>query len=118
MSSAFGFSVDGRDYVAEWDFNALATAEQLSGVNLFTTVLSFQGISTLQYRGLLFAALQKHHPKMTLEDCGRMCRPDTLRVITNALLVAWTDAQPADVEDTPATTEGESANPQNPDGAA
>jgi hypothetical protein len=56
-------------YRMEFDYNALVTAEQLTGLNLMAFA---GGMSAGQTRGHVFAALLKHHPKVSLEDAGRL----------------------------------------------
>jgi len=107
------FEVDGVTYTAEWDFNALAIAEKLTGTNLFLTVLDFSRVNATQFRALLFAAISKHHPGITLEAAGLLITPKTIRVITNALLRAWADVQPDEIED----GGDKPVNPPNPEAA-
>ena len=72
-----------------FDFNAIAEAEQLAGCNLLEGLQNLSGMTALQLRGLLFAALRKAQPKMTIQAAGALIRLDTLGPITLALAEAY-----------------------------
>ena len=71
-----------------FDFNAIATAEQVAKVNLLQAI-EFKGMNAQQYRGLLYAALLKRHPSITLPEVGDLITLERMPSITDALLEAW-----------------------------
>jgi hypothetical protein len=79
--------VDGKTYHLVYDFNAVVAAEKATGVNLLASVLG--EISAASLRGLLWAALLKEHPKVTLEQAGAMIRPSHIPMLRNAIVTAW-----------------------------
>ncbi len=60
-------TLHGEDYWLCYDFNALATAESLTGLNMLDS-MTFQNIGVNKIRALLFAAMLKFQPKITLEQ--------------------------------------------------
>jgi len=90
--------VDGTEYKLVYDFNAIAEAEALTGLNLLTgminlwqdlTATKLMGASIV--RGLLYAALR---PKLDLEAVGHMIRVDTLTDIVAAIREAYAESMP------------------------
>ena len=81
--------IEGDEYRLAYDFNAIAQAEAIAGCNLLQGVRNLSSLSAEQLRGLLFAALSKAHPKITLLAAGEMVRLDTVRPITEALAEAY-----------------------------
>lgn len=98
--------IHGRQYFLAFDFNALATAEAATGLNLLGS-LDLQNLNVIQYRALLFATLLKENPTITLEEVGSLVTLATLPSITMALVQAWTGSQPEIVE----TPKSASTNP-------
>ena len=86
-------TIDGRTYSLCFDFNALAIAEELTGLNLLQS-LDLQNLSVVKYRALLYSTLLKENPKITIEEVGKMVTLATLPAITIALVHAWTGSQP------------------------
>jgi hypothetical protein len=83
--------VNGRKYFLAFDFNGLAKAEALTGLNLLTS-LDFTGLTASQFRALLFAAVSKYQPDLTLDEVGALIRPATVGKLTDALTRAFTDS--------------------------
>jgi hypothetical protein len=90
--------VDGKAYTLACDFNTLADHEPATGANLLHAVpgILLNVLSAAQLRGLLYAALQKHHPyraatKESAESgiswaaAGAMLRVETLPEVYRAL---------------------------------
>lgn len=70
-----------------FDYNAIVLAEKFTGVNLLEGIVG--QVNATNLRGLLWAALKRDCPDLTLEDLGRMIRPHNLGVIHQALQTAW-----------------------------
>ena len=87
-----------------FDFNSIATAEQVAKVNLLQAI-EFKGMNAQQYRGLLYAALLKRHPGITLPEVGDLITLERMPAITDALLEAWKRSM---------AREGEPENPPRP----
>jgi hypothetical protein len=79
--------VDGEVYQLSYDFNAIVRAEQATGINLLNNVLGDIGAASL--RGLLWAALLKDHPELTLEQAGSLIRPSNIGEVRKAIVIAW-----------------------------
>jgi hypothetical protein len=86
--------VAGATFHLVWDFNSFATAEAVTGQNVLQS-LNFDGISSLQLRALLFAALLKLQPEITVIQAGNLLRDEstTLRII-DALVEAYHGSMP------------------------
>ena len=87
-------ALDGEEYFLTWDFNSIARAESLTGLNLLFAVDLDPNISAGQLRGLLWAALQKFQPEMTLDQVGGMIHPRHAKTIIRALNEAFHGSQP------------------------
>lgn len=97
------FAIDGEKFRACYDFNALAEAEEVAKCNLLHGMagLLVSTASATQLRGLLYAALRKAHPRMTIEQAGALIRIDTMPAIREALLIAYRDSMPEATEADP-----------------
>jgi hypothetical protein len=85
--------ITGNKYLLCFDFNAIATAEQLTGLNLIRALRSDEW-SALQLRALLYSALLKLQPGTTLEDAGALINIKTMAKVTNAIVEAFTESHP------------------------
>src|SRR5689334_16781036 len=82
--------LDGKTYSLCYDFNAIAIAESLCpGSNLLHGLLSLQQLNAVQLRGLLYAALLKAHPTITLYQAGEFVRLDRVEQICRAIAEAY-----------------------------
>ena len=99
-------TLEGETYSLAFDFNALAVAEEISGLNLLQAMRSLGDLSVAQTRALLYAALLKKQPKLTLTEAGNLLNFRSLPVITKALGEALTNSLPE---------ERASENPPAPD---
>lgn len=70
-----------------FDYNAIVLAEKATGINLLAGMVSAKDASTL--RGLLWAALSRDNPDMTLEQAGALITPRNIPAIHFALNQAW-----------------------------
>jgi hypothetical protein len=90
--------VDGKTYHLAYDFGAIAEAEKALGCNLLAGmagVMVQDGYySASQVLGLLYAALRKAQPKMTIQEAGRLCRIETIPEIVSAIREAYNKSLP------------------------
>jgi hypothetical protein len=77
-----------------YDFNSIAEAENLTGINLLFSSMDFQNLDARKYRALLFAALLKGQPGITLDEAGALINNTTIPSILQALVEAWTGSHP------------------------
>lgn len=87
----------GETYKLAFDFNAIATAETVAGVNLLQAI-DLSGMTANQYRGMFYAALMKAHPEMTLAGAGQLITLPNIKRITDGILQAWRLAMPSPEE--------------------
>jgi hypothetical protein len=85
-------------YFLAFDFNALATAEELTGLNLLGS-LDLQNLNVTRLRALVYSAMLKAQPEITLTDVGDLFAMSTTPEIVNALVHAWTGSRPEVVVD-------------------
>lgn len=98
-------TVDDKTYTLEYDFNAIARAEELTGLNLFSS-FDFTHLSVVKFRAMLFASLLKNHPKITLDDAGNLVTVHTLPALVVKLVEAWNGSRP-EVEEAKGNGEAE-----------
>ena len=80
----FTLANDPQEYRLCYDFNEIADAEEVVGINLLTGVMG-QGqgtMSSTQLRGLLYALLHKAHPEVTVKEAGELLTIDAVTVST------------------------------------
>lgn len=88
-------TIDGKEFKLAYDFNAIADAEQFAGCNLLNALENMNDITAGQLRGLLYAAIVAAWPEESktqppsLAAAGRLCRVDTIGVVTQALADAY-----------------------------
>lgn len=79
--------VGGKTYQLSYDFNAIVKAEQETGIDLLTKVLG--NVNATSLRGLLWAALLKDQPDITLEHAGGLILLSNIAVVRQAIVAAW-----------------------------
>lgn len=79
--------VNGETYHLTYDFNSIVRAEQVTGVNLLSSVIGEINASSL--RGLLWSALLKDRPDLTIEHAGALIQPPNIATIRQAIVTAW-----------------------------
>jgi hypothetical protein len=84
--------VNGSEYFLCFDFNAIVQAETLTGLNLLNA-LDFSNVNALTLRALLYSALLKLQPNVTLDEAGMILTLGRGKV-TTALVKAFTESQP------------------------
>jgi hypothetical protein len=83
-----------QQYRLAFDFNAIAEAETAAGCNLLSGLQNLSDLTAMQLRGLLYAALRKAQPRLTIQAAGALIRLDTLAPITLALAEAYALSMP------------------------
>ena len=75
------FEFEGQRYTLELDMAAIAAFEQVSGISVILFLMESQaGIPKVSHIcWLLQAALKKHHPELTADDCLRMLSTDGVK---------------------------------------
>jgi hypothetical protein len=86
-------TLGGKERHLIYDFNALAVAEQMTGMNLFTS-FDFTNLSASRFRAMLFASLLVDSPDITLEECGQFITVHSLPEITIKMVEAWHGSRP------------------------
>src|SRR5580692_7793353 len=81
-------SIDNKELLLAYDFNAIADAEESAGCNLLAALENLTNITATQLRGLLYAAIVSE-PRLTLREAGDLVRVNTISVVTNALADAY-----------------------------
>ena len=82
--------INGTTYHLCFDFNAVATVEAETGINLFTADQT--KFSPVTFRAMFYASLVKGHPDLTLEQVGSLITPKTLPGIATAVSQTWADS--------------------------
>jgi len=62
--------IGGKEYLLVYDFNSICDAESVAGCNLLDAIQHMGGMSAVEFRGLLYAALKPNHPEMTIGAAG------------------------------------------------
>lgn len=101
-----------KTYKLTYDFDAIAKAEQLTGMRLMFAV-EWRSVNVYQMRGMLLAALLPCHPEMTAETVQKMITPKTAERISTAIVEAWFEnaEEPESGDD----DEESNANPPTPE---
>lgn len=84
--------VGGETYRLAYDFNAVVKAEEATGVNLLTSVMGV--VTARSLRGLLWAALLKDKPDITIDKAGSLISPQNIPTIREAITTAWFGSVP------------------------
>jgi hypothetical protein len=81
----------GKERVLCFDFNAICVASKVTGINLLRSVVG--DLEPESLRGLLWAALLRDDPSLTLDQVGSLIRPASIPGIREALLRAWFESK-------------------------
>jgi hypothetical protein len=92
-------TINGTDLYLVYDFNAIATAEELTGLELLAGSMDLSNLNANKYRALLYASLLKFQPDITLGAVGDLIKPATMPAIVTALVHAWTGSRPEIIAD-------------------
>lgn len=109
--------IDGARYFLVYDFNAIAEAESLCGVNLLhgISALFLNTMTAMQLRAILYASLQPLQPHkpatkdkpesgVSMAQAGQMIRINTMPAIMTAISEAWALSMPEATENPPGAT--------------
>ena len=83
--------IDGKEYFLVFDFNSICVAEQMTGINLLTS-LDFSNVDASKLRALLYASLIKLQPDITLDAAGELITLRSASKVTKALSDAFTES--------------------------
>ena len=84
--------LDGTVYQLAYDFNSIALAEKIAGINLLEGLRNLAQVSAQQFRGLFYGARLKAQPEITLEQAGGLIRLDTLLAIEAGIAQAYANS--------------------------
>lgn len=79
--------IDGQERHLSFDMEAICRVEQLTGLNLFKSAVS--EVNATNLRALLYAALLREDPTLTLEQVGKWITMRNVGNIHQALVTAW-----------------------------
>lgn len=110
--------IDGQEYLLAYDFGAIAEAEGIVNkgrnpdeerCNLLRASFAVlvTALDARELRGLLYAALRKAQPRMTMQQVSALCRLDTIARIHDALQRAWSASMPENKRGDPPAAGGE-----------
>ena len=100
----------GTTYQLCFDFDAIARAEEMTGMELLFGV-NWSRINAKRMRAMLVACMLKAHPDITPEKLTRHITHKNLFAINEALVAAWVNSTPdADDEENPPEPEPAPAN--------
>lgn len=99
--------LNGKTHHLAFDFNAIVLAEKATGINLLRSIVN--EISATNLRALLWAALLKENPKLTVEEVGTWITMRNAATIHNALITAWFGSieEPKETEAAPGEDEAQ-----------
>jgi hypothetical protein len=90
----------GVDRHLVFDFNAIVQAEKASGLNLLKAM--FSDMTAEHLRGLLWAAMLRETPTITIDEVGSMITFLNMGEIHAAIVAAWmASVRDADKDDPP-----------------
>ena len=100
----------GTTYQLCFDFEAIAKAEEMTGMNLLFGV-NWSNIGVTRVRAMLTACMLKAHPDMRPEKLTRYIEHKNIGDIQAALIKAWVNSTPdADEDENPPEPEPSPAN--------
>lgn len=105
-------TLNGKKFYLAYDFNALAVSESLTGLNMLSAI-DMRNLDAQKLRALLYAALLKFQPEMTLEMAGCLMPPVTgFSALAKALAETYYGANAVEdiVENPPLPETGNSQN--------
>ena len=102
------FEAGGETYTARLDWNAIALAEEAARCSYVDILDAFSAppgeplrVSIRVVRGLLWAGLQQNHPRVKIEDVGRLIGEIGPVAAVDVALRALSFVLPAVIEDAP-----------------
>lgn len=79
--------LNGDEYQLCYDHNAIVQAEKATGINLLFAAATSPTATTI--RGLLWSALLRDNPELTIDEVGSWITPRNIVTINAALKAAW-----------------------------
>lgn len=99
-------AIGKKTYLLNFDFEALACAEEKTGISLLFGI-NWEEIGVKRLEGILQAALAKHQPGISIAEIRSLIKPRNVKKIEAALVLAWFAIMPE-------TDEAEEGNPPQP----
>lgn len=90
------------EYILQFDFNELADAERVAGVNLFAAIMRWPVLSCSEMRALLYALLKPANQQVLLTEAGGLFTKNTMAVMTAISAALKENGVVSEVEDVPA----------------
>lgn len=84
-----------KTYQLCYDFEAVAKAEALTGMELLIGV-DWSHVSVMRARAMLYACALKAHPDIKVDEFSPYLRHRYIQQIQSALFEAWTESVPED----------------------
>lgn len=97
--------IGGRERHLCFDINSVCIAEKTTGVNLLKAAVS--EVNATSIRGLLYAALLRDDPKITVEEVGSWITMKNLSNIHKSIVTAWFASIDDQEENKDSDTQGE-----------
>jgi hypothetical protein len=85
--------LDGVTYLLTYDFEAVVTAEEATGIALLVGV-NWTNVGVKRIRAMLYASMLAEQPKITLEEITRLINFNNILKIEEALVLAWRSPTP------------------------
>lgn len=104
--------INGKTYDLIYDFEAIAQAEEETGIPLLVGV-NWRRIGVRQIRAMLYASMLKAHPAVTTKMITPWIVPKNIPLITTALADAWMSSTP-EIKEDEQTNEAQNALAPNP----
>jgi hypothetical protein len=79
--------IGGKDRTLTFDFNAICTVEEKTGLNLLQASVST--VEAKNLRALLYASLLRDEPALTINEVGSWIDMKNLAAVRAAILDAW-----------------------------
>lgn len=90
--------LNGKTYQLTYDFEAIAAAEEATGLELLVGV-DWRKINARRIRAMLYASMVKAQPDIALKEIGKMITVLNLPKIESALVDCWMNSTPEKEEE-------------------
>lgn len=87
--------LDGKEYQVQFDFEAIAEAEDLTDRPILTGLTKRQlNHPTINFvRAMFFAGLRRHHAELTYEEVTQLVNRENMASLWADLIEAWADSR-------------------------